>query len=80
MGMKALSDHLNTLEPKARTVLCKRIGTTEGYIRKAASAGQLMEPARCVKTERETNGKVTRQQLRPDDWRDIWPELAGKAA
>lgn len=31
---------------------------------------------RCVAIERATNGAVTRQDLRPDDWRDIWPELA----
>lgn len=31
---------------------------------------------RCVAIERATAGAVTRQDLRPDDWRDIWPELA----
>lgn len=31
---------------------------------------------RCVAIERATDGAVTRQDLRPDDWRDIWPELA----
>lgn len=31
---------------------------------------------RCVAIERATNGEVTRQDLRPDDWQDIWPELA----
>lgn len=31
---------------------------------------------RCVAIERATDGKVMRWDLRPDDWRDIWPELA----
>ena len=31
---------------------------------------------RCVAIERATAGRVTRQALRPDDWQDIWPELA----
>lgn len=31
---------------------------------------------RCVQIERATNGEVRRQDLRPDDWQDIWPELA----
>ena len=31
---------------------------------------------RCVQIERATNGAVTRKDLRPDDWADIWPELA----
>ena len=30
----------------------------------------------CVAIERATNGAVTRQDLRPDDWAAIWPELA----
>lgn len=28
--------------------------------------------------ERFTGGAVTRQQMRPADWADIWPELATK--
>lgn len=35
---------------------------------------------RCVAIERATNGQVTRQELRPNDWMDIWPELTDKAA
>lgn len=31
---------------------------------------------RCVAIERATNFEVTRQDLRPNDWQDIWPELA----
>lgn len=29
----------------------------------------------CVSIERESNERVTRRDLRPDDWRLIWPEL-----
>lgn len=29
-----------------------------------------------VKIEQATNGQVTRRDLRPDDWHEIWPELA----
>lgn len=32
-------------------------------------------PLYCVAIERATNGVVTRQSLRPDDWHLIWPEL-----
>jgi DNA-binding transcriptional regulator YdaS (Cro superfamily) len=40
------------------------------------STGQRVPPIeRCVPIERATNGAVTRIDLRPDDWRDIWPEL-----
>lgn len=30
----------------------------------------------CVVIERETVGRVSRKDLRPDDWEKIWPELA----
>lgn len=30
----------------------------------------------CVPVERATEGEVTRRDLRPDDWEQIWPELA----
>lgn len=38
-----------------------------------------INPAMCVKIEQVTNGKVTRQDLRPDDWSLIWPELVDAA-
>jgi len=31
---------------------------------------------RCSSIEAATGGEVTRQELRPDDWQSIWPELA----
>lgn len=30
----------------------------------------------CVPLERALGGAVTRRDLRPADWQDIWPELA----
>lgn len=30
---------------------------------------------RCVAIERATSGAVSRRDLRPLDWREIWPEL-----
>ncbi|WP_041421213.1 transcriptional regulator [Sideroxydans lithotrophicus] len=35
---------------------------------------------RCVEIEQATSGQVTRKDLRPDDWQQIWPELIGKKA
>ena len=39
-------------------------------------AGRIPGPAYCVRIEAATKGAVTRQDLRPKDWADIWPELA----
>lgn len=38
-------------------------------------ASRLPGPAYCVAIEKATAGAVTRQELRPDDWHLIWPEL-----
>lgn len=35
---------------------------------------------RCVPIERATGGQVTRADLRPDDYLDIWPELGTQPA
>jgi DNA-binding transcriptional regulator YdaS (Cro superfamily) len=37
-------------------------------------------PIYCMAIERATNGLVTRRDLRPDDWQQIWPDLAEPAA
>lgn len=41
-------------------------------------ANRRPSPANCVAIRRATNGLVTLQELRPDDWQAIWPELADK--
>ena len=33
-------------------------------------------PEHCVTIERESEGVITRLELRPDDWDKYWPELA----
>jgi len=35
---------------------------------------------KCTAIERATEGAVTRRDLRPDDWREIWPELEEQEA
>ena len=34
----------------------------------------------CAAIEQATGGKVTRRDLRPEDWQRIWPELADAKA
>ncbi|HWH75058.1 MAG TPA: YdaS family helix-turn-helix protein [Methylibium sp.] len=53
----------------------KRLGVTQGMVGFWVR-GKPPTPARAVQIERATQGAVTRQDLRPDDWREIWPELS----
>jgi len=29
----------------------------------------------CVRIEKFTQGELNRKNLRPDDWREVWPEI-----
>ncbi|CAN0620454.1 protein of unknown function [Burkholderia multivorans] len=74
--MEKLRNFLNSMSPGEQISFAERCGTTIGYLRKAISVGQLLRAGLCVAIERASNGAVTRRDLHPDDWRDIWPELA----
>ncbi len=56
------------------------IGVSQSLVHQWARGVALPPPARCVQIERHTAGRVTRADLRPDDWRSIWPELTWPAA
>lgn len=79
-AMEKLLAYINSLDREARDDFCARVRTSEGYIRKSCSAQARLHPSLCVRIERESGQKVTRKALRPEDWRDIWPELHRVAA
>ena len=57
-----------------RPVLADRLGVSVAAVGNWKMRGVPIE--QCVPIERATNGAVTRKDLRPEDWADIWPELA----
>lgn len=62
--------------------LAKAIGVTDpAQVRQWRSPNSTRKPSPpyCVLIEKATAGKVTRQDLRPDDWRETWPELARRS-
>lgn len=52
------------------------VGVSQPAVSYWRSRGTIPDAAACVAIERATKGAVTRRDLRPDDWADIWPELA----
>lgn len=56
--------------------LAKSINVPQSFISKLVDGSKGVPIERCVPIERATDGAVTRRDLRPDDWADIWPELA----
>lgn len=57
------------------TAAARKLPKVKGYqvIQQWRSAGVPIE--HCPAIEKATNGAVTRYELRPNDWWEIWPEL-----
>lgn len=67
--MNTLLEYLNGLSKAARLEFVRRCGTTEGYLRKAASIKQRLGAELCIALERESGGAVRCEDLRGDvDW------------
>lgn len=56
--------------------LATAIGASPVLISQWSTGKRLVPIERCVPIERATLGEVSRRDLRPDDWHEIWPELA----
>lgn len=59
--------------------LALRIDAHPPDVSRWASGKRPVPEKAAVAIERETGGAVTRPELRPDDWQQIWPELARDA-
>lgn len=58
--------------------LSKAIGAHAPDVSRWASGERPIPVEKCVAIEIATNGKVTRKDLKPNDWQKIWPELSLK--
>lgn len=72
-----LKPFLAPMSRAERLTFAKNVGTSAGHLANASYGYAPLNPAICVAIERESDRIVTRQELRPKDWRAIWPELAG---
>ncbi len=55
--------------------LATAIGASPVLISQWSTGARPVPIERCVPIERATDGAVSRRDLRPDDWHEIWPEL-----
>lgn len=58
-----------------QTQLAKIVGVTAGAVSQWVRGHRPVPIERCATIEMATNGRVSRRDLRPDDWHLIWPEL-----
>lgn len=56
--------------------LAKKLGVAPSLISQWRNGVRPIPFERCPQIESVTNGLVTRQELCPDNWRELWPELA----
>jgi DNA-binding transcriptional regulator YdaS (Cro superfamily) len=61
-------------------LLAKAVGVQPSYVSDWVTGKKAVPAARCHAIVRLTNGAVTLQELRPDDWADYWPNLAASPA
>jgi DNA-binding transcriptional regulator YdaS (Cro superfamily) len=67
--MTKLRDYLNSLSTEEQADLAQRCETSVGFLRKAISIKQDISAETVIALERETNGEVRCEDLRPDiDW------------
>ncbi|AXV95675.1 transcriptional regulator [Ralstonia pseudosolanacearum] len=70
-----LSEYLKPRPRGARRALAVAIGVNAPDVSSWLRGRRPVPIIHCVAIERVTDGAVTRKDLRPDDWRLIWPEL-----
>lgn len=70
-----LKDYFFSLPMDQRKSLAQRSDTTYAHLKNVAYGGKECGIQLAVALERETRRAVTRQELRPNDWQQIWPEL-----
>lgn len=61
-----------------RSEFARSIGASANLVYQWINGIRPVATRHCWPIERLTEGKVTRKDLRPDDFADHWPELAGK--
>jgi len=74
-----LKKYLFEMPPQERLAFAESVGTTARHLTNVAYGSRKLDEKVCVAIEQCTRKIVTRQELRPDDWHLIWPELAEKA-
>lgn len=74
MDLKTFYTPLTREERDAFALLCK---TSRGHLQNVMYGQRPCAPELAVAIEQESKAAIRRWDLRPDDWRLIWPELIG---
>jgi len=56
--------------------MARILGVSPAMVNQLTNGSRPVPIEHCLAIERATDGQVTRQELRPDDFWRIWPDLA----
>lgn len=73
-----LRNYIQSLNRDERSEFAARCGTTVGHLNNVSYGYKPCSEKLASLIERESGSAVRRQDMRPDDWAVIWPELAKK--
>ncbi len=62
-------------EKGRQTILAEKTSLAYAYVNQIVNGKRPVPIKYCARIEKATAGQVTRRDLRPDDWHEIWPEL-----
>lgn len=74
-GMQ-FKNFFKNLTIEERVAFAMRVKSTKGHLQNVAYGYRPCSPALASAIELDTGGLVTRPEMLPNDWRQIWPELA----
>ncbi|RYH41904.1 MAG: hypothetical protein EON54_17940 [Alcaligenaceae bacterium] len=70
-----ISEYLTAERGRAAS-LARGLGVKPVVISRWCSGIKPVPIERCIAIERLTGGLVSRRDLRPNDWQDVWPDLS----
>lgn len=62
----------------SQAAFAEMAGVTQGMVWQWLHGFRPVSPTFCVAIEKFTKNDVSRRDLRPNDWQEIWPELVEK--
>jgi len=71
-----LKTYISAERGRAKQLASQLPNVSPSYLSQMASGTAPINPRLCVLIEQVTFGAVSRKDLYPEDWPDIWPELA----
>lgn len=79
LALMKITTYLNS-KKMSQANFAESLNVSAGMVTQWLNGHRPISPERCVEIEQVTGGMVTRKDLRPKDWKKIWPELAEKKA